>query len=240
MTDTDDLTEIEALARKATPGEWRATKFSSVVGCPITTQPDPTKNTVVIAGVHGAFGADYRAEAEANAAHIAHMSPARTLRIVERLREAEGPAAAMERRIGNYVYRRIAALLEATPGTPAGGELCYLVDVVEHLEDLEDVGGDKSLSGVFEGLHAANSRATAAEARVEVLEGLLTEAGEVVAPFAEAAANIPADVEDFKLVASVPGGHNAAEFSKMRDRLTAGVFRAARALAAKLEGRGDE
>lgn len=54
-----------------TPGSWRAAPFSSVVGCPITAQPDPKKNTVIIAGVRGAFGDDYRAEVEANARLIA-------------------------------------------------------------------------------------------------------------------------------------------------------------------------
>lgn len=54
-----------------TKGPWKASKFSSVVGCAISTQPDPKKNTVIIAGVHGSFGDDYRAEVEANAALIA-------------------------------------------------------------------------------------------------------------------------------------------------------------------------
>lgn len=50
-----------------TEGPWKAAPFSSIVGCPITAQPDPKRNTVVIAGVHGAFGDDYLAEVEANA-----------------------------------------------------------------------------------------------------------------------------------------------------------------------------
>lgn len=54
-----------------TPGPWTAVSFSSVVGCPITAQPDPNQNTIVVAGTHSAFGADFRGEVEANARLIA-------------------------------------------------------------------------------------------------------------------------------------------------------------------------
>jgi hypothetical protein len=54
-----------------TPGPWKAAPFSSIVGWPISAQPDPKRNTVIIAGVHGFFGEDYRAEVEANARLIA-------------------------------------------------------------------------------------------------------------------------------------------------------------------------
>ena len=54
-----------------TPGPWKAAPFSSVVGCPITAQPDPKQNTIVVAGTRGAFGEDYRGEIEANARLIA-------------------------------------------------------------------------------------------------------------------------------------------------------------------------
>lgn len=67
---TDFIEHLAALAQKATPGDWRAARFSSIVGSPITAQPDPKKNTVVLAGVHGAFGEAYQAEVEANAALI--------------------------------------------------------------------------------------------------------------------------------------------------------------------------
>lgn len=71
MTDTTaSLDALEALLAKATPGEWKAAAFSSAVGCPITAQPDPKRNTVVLAGVHGAFRDDYAAEVQANAALI--------------------------------------------------------------------------------------------------------------------------------------------------------------------------
>lgn len=82
-------------AEKATPGEWRATKFSSVVGCPITTQPDPTKNTVVIAGVRGAFGDDYRSEVEANAAWVALSQPKNIIALLDALDAAAGEREAM-------------------------------------------------------------------------------------------------------------------------------------------------
>lgn len=89
---------------KHTPGPWRATNFSSVVGCPITAQPDKTKNTVVIAGVHGAAGDDYRAEVEANARLIAAAPD---------MAEALRKAAAQFR-----LYER----LHAAKGTPDGNE----------------------------------------------------------------------------------------------------------------------
>jgi hypothetical protein len=34
-----------------TPGPWRACAFSSIVGCPVTAQPDKTKNTFNVCGV---------------------------------------------------------------------------------------------------------------------------------------------------------------------------------------------
>lgn len=59
--------EVDAAMAAATEGEWHRTSFSSVVGCVITSQPDPKRNTVTLAGVHGAFGDDYRGEVIANA-----------------------------------------------------------------------------------------------------------------------------------------------------------------------------
>ena len=47
-----------------TPGPWKAGSYSSVVGIPITAQPDKTKNTVVVAST---IQASSREEAEANA-----------------------------------------------------------------------------------------------------------------------------------------------------------------------------
>lgn len=61
-------------AAKHTPGPWTARAFSSVVGCPITAQPDRTKNTINLAGVYGSqhdSDAERRAEIEANARLIA-------------------------------------------------------------------------------------------------------------------------------------------------------------------------
>lgn len=59
----------------------------------------------------------------------------------------------------------------------------------------------------------------AAADRIEELEAALK-------PFAEAAKHIPTDIEDFKIVAFVPGGSHAASFNRMREGLTAGAFRA--------------
>jgi formylmethanofuran dehydrogenase subunit B len=87
-----------------TPGPWKAGKFSSVVGCPITAQPDPSRNTVVIAGVHGAFGDDYQAEVEANAAFIvracnAHEDLLEALRRADRALENVGMADDAQARV---------------------------------------------------------------------------------------------------------------------------------------------
>lgn len=59
---------------KHTPGPWKACAFSSVVGCPITAQPDPNASTIVVAGTRSAMAADsegFRQEVEANARLIA-------------------------------------------------------------------------------------------------------------------------------------------------------------------------
>ena len=45
-------------------------------------------------------------------------------------------------------------------------------------------------------------------------------------PFIDAALQIPAEVEDFKVIAHVPGGHLTAPFKRMAEYLTAGNFRA--------------
>ena len=91
--------EVDAAMAAATEGEWHRTSFSSVVGCVITSQPDPKRNTVTLAGVHGAFGDDYRGEVIANANAIVALHnayPALTAHIdaqaaeIARLREALG------------------------------------------------------------------------------------------------------------------------------------------------------
>jgi hypothetical protein len=56
-------------------------------------------------------------------------------------------------------------------------------------------------------------------------------------PFAEAAEHVPDEEEDFKVLASVPGGHNAAKFKRMSLSLTAGNFRAA---SRALNGEGEK
>lgn len=59
---------------KFTPGPWRAAPFSSVVGCPIGAQPDPKKNTIIVAGTRSAVAQEpgaFRAEVEANSYLIA-------------------------------------------------------------------------------------------------------------------------------------------------------------------------
>lgn len=53
---------------KYTPAPWQAGKYSSIVGVPITAQPDKTKNTMVIVGTQQARSKE---EAIANANLIA-------------------------------------------------------------------------------------------------------------------------------------------------------------------------
>ena len=50
-----------------TPPPWRSHPYSSVVGCPITAQPDPTKDTINITATIGE-----QEQAEPNAAFIVH------------------------------------------------------------------------------------------------------------------------------------------------------------------------
>lgn len=122
------LAEIRALAEAATPGDWRAVAFSSVVGCPIMTQPDKTKNSVVIAGVHGAFGDDYRAEVEANAAFIG-LGPKTTLALLDALTSTRERAEKAEARV---------AVLEG-PLREAGGWSGYEDEIAEAISDSMDM-----------------------------------------------------------------------------------------------------
>lgn len=75
-----------------------------------------------------------------------------------------------------------------------------------------------------------------ADALDRILSALAKPEGEPVAwrealePFAAAAACVPADQEDFKVVAYVPAGHHADAFNKMAQFLTAGNFRRLAAL----------
>lgn len=69
-------------------------------------------------------------------------------------------------------------------------------------------------------------RPSATPAAVDVEVERLREALE---PFAQAGRHVPDDQEDFKIIASVPGGYNAGAFSRMASSLTAGNFRRARA-----------
>lgn len=114
------LSTPKSAVGRHTPGPWRATKFSSVVGCPITAQPDKSQNTVVIAGVHGAFGDDYRAEVEANALLIA--AAPELLRCLRNMLSALG--AALDDGLRELLIKKIevtaraaeAAILKATGG----------------------------------------------------------------------------------------------------------------------------
>ena len=56
--------------RDHTPTPWKASPYSSIVGIAISAQPDPNKNTVVLAGTMGTFSDDHQVESEANAAFI--------------------------------------------------------------------------------------------------------------------------------------------------------------------------
>lgn len=62
--------------------------------------------------------------------------------------DAEGAA---EREVGRYVYRRIAALMNAEEGTPEADELTYLATIAEAVEEYGDEAcGGEDLS-VFRG-----------------------------------------------------------------------------------------
>jgi hypothetical protein len=88
MSDTDDLDEIERLAKAATPGEWEPAEWQDA-------------NSGDWAAVGPLHAADYDCDgddgpgcaahlrAEADAAFIAHLHPARVLALVARLRRAE-------------------------------------------------------------------------------------------------------------------------------------------------------
>lgn len=64
-------------------------------------------------------------------------------------------------------------------------------------------------------------------ADLRVILASLAKHKEALEPFGKAGAHVPGDVEDFKVVALVPGGHNAAKFNEMSRHLTAGNFRRA-------------
>lgn len=62
---------------KWTPGPWRAGHFSSVVGCPVVAQPDPARNSIIVAGTRGAVASEsdaFVAEIVANA-HLIAAAP---------------------------------------------------------------------------------------------------------------------------------------------------------------------
>lgn len=80
-TTTTDADRVGAVAGH-TPGRWRATPYSSVIGAGVMVQPDPARNSWVLAMVQGQSGP----EAEANARLIAAAPDMlAALRAVQRL-----------------------------------------------------------------------------------------------------------------------------------------------------------
>ena len=60
---------------KHTPTPWSFGGYSSYMGVQIMAQPDPKKNTIIIASARSAQAEEpkaFREEVEANAAHIVH------------------------------------------------------------------------------------------------------------------------------------------------------------------------
>lgn len=107
-----------------------------------------------------------------------------------------------------------------------------MTPTLQELKALSDRATGEEWNAAFRAVADANAqplpaRGKEVEARVRDLEMAL-------GPFAEAATLIPDDQEDFKIIAIVPGGHHAAAYHKIRDRITAGAFR--KALAALSTG----
>ncbi len=101
-----------------------------------------------------------------------------------------------------------------------------LREIIERLRALAKKWG--------QGEGAQDGRLAIADEAADALASIRAErdaAVEALKPFAEAADLIPPGEEDFKVVAHVPAGPHAAAFRKMGERLTAGAFRAARAIA---------
>jgi hypothetical protein len=77
---------------KHTPTPWSFGGYSSYMGVQIMAQPDPKKNTIIIASTRSAQAEEpkaFREEVEANAAHIVHCVNAYP-DLVEALKEIAG------------------------------------------------------------------------------------------------------------------------------------------------------
>lgn len=76
-------------------------------------------------------------------------------REVERLKESHNTTGAAEREVGQFVYRRIEALMDATAGTPEADELSYLAEIVSDVEEYGATGAEAHQRGPFTTAHEA-------------------------------------------------------------------------------------
>lgn len=104
--------------------------------------------------------------------------------------------------------------------------------LVEFLGDVESAAQRSAGQAADPGIILTMRQAKAAKARIEQLEAEKRELALALRPFAEAAANVPDDQPNSKVVASVPAGPHAAAFQRMSALLTAASFRQAAAVLA--------
>lgn len=91
-----------------------------------------------------------------------------------------------------------------------------------------DLGGDDLRYWLRQRLKMWGNDGDITELHGAVREALsyITHLEAAIAPFVEAAKLIPADVADYKIIASIPGGHHARAFGEIGTYLKAGNFRA--------------
>ena len=148
MTDLTDerLAEIEANARKATPGPWHRIAdpchyhtLSTVEAGGVNVRGGMEAPTMVVQ-----VGGTARVEAqESNAAHTANMDPATTLGLIARLRAAESRAEAAEKDARMYqwllancsygITKHQVAVLSFPPGFVAPDHIGLLSDAIAAL-----------------------------------------------------------------------------------------------------------
>jgi hypothetical protein len=62
----------------------------------------------------------------------------------------ENAIGAAEREVGQFVYRRIEALMDAKAGTPEGAELTYLAEIVSDVEEYGATGSEPQQRAPFQ------------------------------------------------------------------------------------------
>lgn len=95
-----DLTQLEALARAATPGEWHVWGDTDITA--VHVESTVAGDTYTIAVAEG-----WNGNGKANAAYIAAANPAAILALIERVRVAEADATD-----ANTAFRTLAQSIE--------------------------------------------------------------------------------------------------------------------------------